>query len=193
MKLKTLALAAGLACATGAIAAPTQWSSASGGNDHWYEFISPSATWQNAFTAANASTFMGMNGYLATVTSAAENTFIANLANGTLAWLGGSDAGNAVNVWTWRNGPEAGHAFTYTHWNGGEPNNCCGGEDYLQINWAVRGGWNDHGGPGNGYQMNGYIVEYSAAPVPEPETYAMLLAGLGLMGGIARRRKAARA
>ena len=27
------------------------------------------------------------------------------------------------------------------------------------------------------------------APVPEPETYAMLLAGLGLMGVIARRRK----
>lgn len=26
-------------------------------------------------------------------------------------------------------------------------------------------------------------------PVPEPETYAMLLAGLGLMGGIARRRR----
>ncbi len=32
-----------------------------------------------------------------------------------------------------------------------------------------------------------------AAPVPEPETYAMLLAGLGLMGGIARRRTAGKA
>lgn len=30
-----------------------------------------------------------------------------------------------------------------------------------------------------------------AAPVPEPETYAMLLAGLGLMGAISRRRKQA--
>ena len=27
------------------------------------------------------------------------------------------------------------------------------------------------------------------SPVPEPETYAMLLAGLGLMGAVARRRK----
>lgn len=27
------------------------------------------------------------------------------------------------------------------------------------------------------------------APVPEPETYAMLLAGLGLMGAVARRRQ----
>lgn len=30
----------------------------------------------------------------------------------------------------------------------------------------------------------------SATPIPEPETYAMLLAGLGLMGFIARRRRA---
>ncbi len=31
---------------------------------------------------------------------------------------------------------------------------------------------------------------YSAVtPVPEPETYAMMLVGLGLIGAIARRRK----
>ncbi|WIM06092.1 MAG: PEP-CTERM sorting domain-containing protein [Candidatus Nitricoxidivorans perseverans] len=34
-------------------------------------------------------------------------------------------------------------------------------------------------------------VYLTAAHVPEPETYAMLLAGLGLMGTIARRRRAA--
>ncbi len=34
------------------------------------------------------------------------------------------------------------------------------------------------------YQFQGY-----AGPVPEPETYAMLLAGLGLMGAVARRRR----
>jgi hypothetical protein len=39
--------------------------------------------------------------------------------------------------------------------------------------------------------ISSYNLQYSAtiAPVPEPETYAMMLAGLGLIGGIARRRK----
>lgn len=35
----------------------------------------------------------------------------------------------------------------------------------------------------------GNIVAAPVTPVPEPETYAMLLAGLGVMGAIARRRK----
>jgi hypothetical protein len=33
------------------------------------------------------------------------------------------------------------------------------------------------------------VIGVNIAPVPEPETYAMLLAGLGLMGFVARRRK----
>lgn len=33
------------------------------------------------------------------------------------------------------------------------------------------------------------VLTYAVAAVPEPETYAMLLAGLGMIGAIARRRK----
>jgi hypothetical protein len=33
------------------------------------------------------------------------------------------------------------------------------------------------------------VLTVMAAPVPEPETYAMMLAGLGLLGGMARRKK----
>lgn len=42
---------------------------------------------------------------------------------------------------------------------------------------------------GNDSTRFGTTTVYALAPVPEPETYAMLLAGLGLMGVVARRRK----
>jgi len=35
---------------------------------------------------------------------------------------------------------------------------------------------------------NGGVYAGAIAAVPEPETYAMLLAGLGLMGAVVRRR-----
>ena len=40
------------------------------------------------------------------------------------------------------------------------------------------------------FKGNGVVVDNLtvAMPVPEPETYAMLLAGLGLIGMAARRR-----
>jgi hypothetical protein len=41
---------------------------------------------------------------------------------------------------------------------------------------------------GNGLATDGHMVT-SAVPVPEPETYAMMLAGLGLLGFVARRKK----
>lgn len=42
---------------------------------------------------------------------------------------------------------------------------------------------------GNGYGASSlnYYVDLAASPVPEPETYAMLLAGLGLLGWRLRR------
>lgn len=53
----------------------------------------------------------------------------------------------------------------------------------LQFFFATR--------PGTGtWRIDDVVVEQIAAPVPEPETYAMLLAGLGLIGAAARRRKA---
>lgn len=36
--------------------------------------------------------------------------------------------------------------------------------------------------------INQVYFTVQTAPVPEPETYAMLLAGLGILGAVARRR-----
>ena len=53
-----------------------------------------------------------------------------------------------------------------------------GGDYYLQATGTATGS-----GGGN------YLVSLNVAPVPEPETYALMMAGLGLMGFVARRRK----
>ena len=52
------------------------------------------------------------------------------------------------------------------------------GDYYYQVTGAVVGN------KGGGYQLFSEV-----APVPEPETYAMLLTGLGLVGFMVRRRK----
>lgn len=66
---------------------------------------------------------------------------------------------------------------------------------------ALLTGWStaDNSGSGNATYnpivfMDGYAkvtYTYDALPVPEPETYAMMLAGLALVGVMSRRRKSA--
>jgi hypothetical protein len=214
MTIKHFTAVALLLSASAAQAIPIQWTIGAGANGHWYEFVPTPADWATARTLALASSWLGESGYLTNVTSAEENVFVSTVvAQGALAWLGGSDEWNRNNEadegkWKWMDGPEAGRMFwnsgvtqIYANWNPGEPNNCCGGEDYLQINWGPLGGWNDHGGPGNRGQQNGHVVEYAgtmpaatatatatAAAVPEPGTLALAVAAfVGL--GLTRRRR----
>ncbi|MDT7834929.1 lectin-like protein [Aquabacterium sp. OR-4] len=182
-------LLAASALATAAQAVPTQWTVASGGNGHWYEFVPEPVLAELAYSLAASESYLGLSGYLATITSAAENQFASvTVAQGQLAWLGATDAG-VEGQWVWRSGPEAGQALTYSNWNANEPNNCCGGENYLQTNYANQVGlWNDHGGPGNALQRNGYLVEFSGV-VPEPGRWALMAAGLALLAAAVRRRR----
>ncbi len=186
--MKKLAIAATILAgglAASAATAQTQWS----GNGHYYEFVQTNLTWADARADALSRSFNGQQGYLATVTSGDENTFLASLANGSLGWLGGSDE-TTEGSWIWVDGPEAGEAFTFTSWNGGEPNNCCSGEDYVHINWGNFGAWNDH----NGGFTNGYLVEYGGlgGAIPEPSAWALLILGFGAVGGALRRSRKVR-
>jgi hypothetical protein len=74
--------------------------------------------------------------------------------------------------WSSQN-PQQTNDSWYVDMSNGHMNTLEKGAPYLYA-WAVRDG------------------DVAAAPIaaaPEPETYAMLLAGLGLMGFMARRRK----
>ncbi|WP_110339945.1 C-type lectin domain-containing protein [Nitrosomonas sp. Nm84] len=130
-----------------------------------------------------------MEGYLATITSASENWFVSNnIAGGSVAWLSGAGGGSHTTSWTWRDGPESRGIvpgfFTYTNWANGEPRDFIG-EGYLRTNWTGIGLWG--AAPHN--LTSGYVIEYGSfpSPVPEPSTYLMLLAGLGLLGFAGRR------
>lgn len=153
------------------------------GNGHFYEFVeAKDISWSDAKAAAEARALYGMQGYLATITSAEENDFVAAKLAGN-GWIGASDAG-AEGVWKWVTGPEAGTQFSsgsnavngqYENWASGEPNDykfggqVPEGEEYIHF-WgdgANKGTWNDFPNavvPGFGLSIAGYIVEYGGMP-----------------------------
>ena len=61
------------------------------GEDHFYKFISDDGiNFSDAFEAADNSTLFGMQGYLVTITSAAEQAYIVPKLKGA-GWIGGCD------------------------------------------------------------------------------------------------------
>ncbi|MBK7900133.1 MAG: PEP-CTERM sorting domain-containing protein [Betaproteobacteria bacterium] len=182
-----LALAtAGFVCTLSAQAAPQFF------NGHYYDYINNTSggfTQDEALADAAGRSHLGMTGYVATVTSLAEQNFIFSSVSNLTAWLGGNDRGTEGSF-TWVNGPESGSAFGFTFWSGGEPNDCCSGEDDVVINWGGDGSWNDIGLPSFPDYRVGYIIEYSGTPVSVPEPGALALAGIALAGlGSMRRRQ----
>ncbi len=152
--------------------------------NHFYEFALENVTWSEALSNAAAKSLNSTNGYLAVVTSAAENNDIIsklepfidcsglNLvqcqSGGTFtrAWIAGSDE-TSEGAWFWRAGPENGSQFwqgaaagnnvngAFTNWESpNEPNNEGGLQHYLWLNST--GAWDDE----KGNVRAGYIVEY---------------------------------
>lgn len=159
----------------------TEWSTASGGNGHSYEAIysTTRVTWEDARALATA-----RGGYLATLTSELENSFVLSLAvnqndlwsHNTYGgpWLGAyqpDPAAPAASGWAW----VTGESWSYTNWALGEPGDQGfggGRESYLQF-VNLNGQWNDFTNDGN--QTYSYIVEYT---VPAPGVGACCLLAL---------------
>lgn len=109
-------------------------------NNHWYKIIeNPSITdWNEAQQYCTL-----LNGYLATITSKAENDFIYNYLTSDVgyesAYIGFSDHLNEGD-WQWVTGEEV----TYTNWHQNEPNGESSNEDYGMFYYKYSDGtWND--------------------------------------------------
>ena len=155
--------------------------------EHFYEYVASSGSWTSAKTSAENRSYFGRVGYLATMSSEAENNFIWRIMAND-GWFGGCDELSQVNTakgttafasqaavegkWHWVTGPEKGTQFSngntpsttvisgqYHKWAGGEPNNA-GGEHYAQFYSANNGSWNDL--PNT--TLPGYICEYGDMP-----------------------------
>lgn len=147
-------------------------------NGHFYEYVpNLGITWTAAKAAAEAKTYYGLQGYLATITADDEAQLAGKQAPGA-GWIGGSDAA-IEGTWKWVTGPENGTVFwnglangsspNYSFWNSNEPNQA-GEEDYAHITApgvGIPGSWNDlsnTGASSGSYQPKGYIVEYGGMP-----------------------------
>ena len=137
--------------------------------------LSAAGSWQQHGPAYSGS-FAGLNNYggVGEITKAGGGTFsfqslwlkswYNDTASGTISgWLNGVQVGSVSGV----------RSNSWAQFTGNFAS-----IDTLRISF------------GDYFLMDNVSLDSaSVSPVPEPETYAMLLAGLGLMGGMARRRK----
>jgi hypothetical protein len=177
----------------------SQWTSAQGGNDHWYGVIGePSPTglgldWNDALQQARS-----LGGDLVSLNSLAENEFVyANIASDASLWHSTTSGSycyawgpwtglRAVNgSWAWSDGT----AYSFSAWAPAEPyEGTVGWVQYYRYfqDWGAPIPdplWDNTGSDRGMYA----IVEWTFNPIPAPAAAPLLaLAGLTARG---RRRK----
>lgn len=114
-------------------------------NGHYYEFVdSQGISWTAANTDANGLTsggrnYFGLEGYLATINTAGEQTFIQDRLAGN-GWIGASDT-TTPDTWRWVTGPEglADNGTGTIFWSGGAKTRGGSVQNNLYENWRTTG------------------------------------------------------
>lgn len=166
--------AAALLAAASAPAAGQEQAQLCEATGHYYEVVAVSAIdWSAARDAAAGLSRNGVQGHLATLTSAEEDACVDQIraehfdTNGPAqVWIGGFQADGAVEPgggWEWLNDegsiPGADSEEPYADWADLEPNNSGGVEQHLALGRFGLGlGWNDEGTAPS--SILGYIVEF---------------------------------
>jgi hypothetical protein len=150
-----------------------------GTNGHFYRPIAAGTTYTNARTASETTTFKGQKGYLVTITSADENTFIFTNVPQSNIWFAATDE-VVDGRWVIDAGPEKGTVMktqngqlngnilgVYNNWAPGEPNGINGSENYAVTNWNGQSTWNDL----SNNWSNPYIIEYGTWTNPDDASF----------------------
>lgn len=196
-----IAVAALLGFSAIAMALPTEWKVADGGNGHFYEAVSaPFLSWGDANAQAQAK-----GGYLVTLGSAQEDAFVYSLVQSAglvSSWVSsgqpgipdGYPGGAWIGLqkigadWKW----VTGETFSYSNWFAGQPDGIADPDLAAGYHtWGTGGTWHDSGTPfttGSGVfgHYKGFVVE----SVPEPGTALTLFGIIGLLGLRRARRQA---
>jgi hypothetical protein len=142
-------------------------------SSRYYKYVSTPTAWATARTAAENTYLFGLRGYLAEITTSAENNFIANETSATNIWIGATEDADTARVfdgssytglagqrWIWQgaiqtplptgSGGAAGNtgntlSGVFSSWASLEPNNDLKpGQDCAVTNWnGKKGEWND--------------------------------------------------
>ena len=138
-------------------------------NGHYYQVVGEAndeISYADAKTAAEASTYKGLTGYLVTITSEAENDFLdAKVSKNT--WIGASDSSTYTSnthtitegTWEWISGPENGKTFF------------CQGRQNMANGEAKANAASDECSVATGYSYNNWLAnepnDHNSATVGE--------------------------
>lgn len=159
-------------------------------NGHYYQAIltSDGLNFYQAEGFAAGLLYLGLSGHLVTITSEAEQQFVASrlpVGQQQYWWIGAYQDRTAPDYrepgggWRWVTGEPFG---PYTHWYPGQPDNdgnvWSNGENALEFDAKLGNWWNDYP---EAIPIHGYLVEYESpvaatpAPTPAPATSAQLV------------------